>query len=227
MILQMKYKTKFWKIGPCNFKISRCSFIQKSGSSQLSCCEIQAISIMLYTLATSVGGTWGLLIGWDLRKSAIARRQRSVMLAHRQLVSLGRRVLGIRVLFQDLHRATNYHGMHVIHLGNELYSHLLHSTQVNLIGTGLGWEVNRFVVQWTSGPLTAKIIWPKCYEKEMGSSGCTEKCHHQIYSFTYFLQQAAVSTQLIDAFSSVVGDKNVSTAEIIREQHGRDESYHP
>ena len=56
----------------------------------------------------------------------------------------------------DLHRAKKYYATRVIHLGNELYLHLLHSTQVNKMGTGLGWE-SKQVVQWTSDPLTAII----------------------------------------------------------------------
>ena len=47
----------------------------------------------------------------------------------------------------------NYYATHVVHLGNERYSCLLHSTQVNEMGTGLGWEVNRLVV---SGLL---VVW--------------------------------------------------------------------
>ena len=37
-------------------------------------------------------------------------------------------------------------------------------------------------------PLTAiLLIWPNCYEKEMGTSGCTIKCHHPIYLFIFLL----------------------------------------
>ena len=42
----------------------------------------------------------------------------------------------------------------------------------------------RLVVQWTSDPLTAMYNnLAYHYEKEMGTSGCTEKCHHPIYIF--------------------------------------------
>ena len=50
------------------------------------------------------------------------------------------------------------------------------------MGTSLGWGSNKLVVQWISNPLTA--IYNNLayrYKKEMGISGCTEKCHHPIY----------------------------------------------
>ena len=38
--------------------------------------------------------------------------------------------------------------------------------------------------------------------------------------------QQAVSEEAVSAFTSIVGSQNVSTAEAVREQHGRDESWH-
>ena len=60
-----------------------------------------------------------------------------------------RGLLLVKVSGSDLHRAKkkNNNAARVVHLGNELYSHLFQSTQVNLMGT-----------------------WPKRYEKEMGST---------------------------------------------------------
>lgn len=46
--------------------------------------------------------------------------------------------------------------------------------------------------------------------------------------FVFLLQASAVKVpdNLVKALAGIVGDKNVSTAMAIREQHGKDESYH-
>ena len=53
------------------------------------------------------------------------------------------------------------------------------------MGTGLGWEGNRLVGQRNGDPLTATLYieqsGPITSGKEMGTSGCTEKCPHPIY----------------------------------------------
>ena len=54
------------------------------------------------------------------------------------------------------------------------------------MGTGLGWDSNRLIVQGTGNPFTETycVVWPNLYENEMGISGCTEKCPRQ---FTFLL----------------------------------------
>lgn len=39
-------------------------------------------------------------------------------------------------------------------------------------------------------------------------------------------QMSPVATELMSTFESILGEKNVSSALAVREQHGRDESYH-
>ena len=40
------------------------------------------------------------------------------------------------------------------------------------------------------------------------------------------MRQAKVTPEFVSSLKSIVGDKNVSTADAIREQHGHDESHH-
>ena len=56
------------------------------------------------------------------------------------------------------------HATHVFHLGNELYSHLLHSTP----GTGLTWEVNRFIVDQISWSVGTQFPRKKCHIEWQG-----------------------------------------------------------
>ena len=46
--------------------------------------------------------------------------------------------------------------------------------------------------------------------------------------FLIYLQtrQEKVTSNFIDTLKTIVGNKNVSTADAIREQHGHDESHH-
>ena len=63
--------------------------------------------------------------------------------------------------------------------------------------TGLGWEGSRLVVQRTDNHLTATLYieksGPMASKKEMGTSGCTEKCPYQ---FTDTLPVGKISASI-------------------------------
>lgn len=44
--------------------------------------------------------------------------------------------------------------------------------------------------------------------------------------YLYPIQLAPAAAELMGSLQSILGDKNVSSAMAVREQHGRDESYH-
>ena len=55
-------------------------------------------------------------------------------------------MLGSEGPWIEIYTGPKYHVTRVVHLGKALYSHLLHSTQVNQMGTALGWGSNMFMV---------------------------------------------------------------------------------